>query len=115
MTGDRAYRWRGVSALPRSLLPDTAAVADSASCDHRHVDMIRDSRDEREQPDSLPLSRRMVERSPMPASFVTLSNDRIRAGIRGQLRFGQSRRGREPRDALRLRARDERLREHSHD
>src|SRR5262245_9044083 len=79
-----------------------AAVADATCRDDRNTDMIRETRDEREQPDGLALGGTLLERPSMPAGFESLREDRIGACGFRLLRFGECGRGREPRDAARF-------------
>jgi hypothetical protein len=67
------------------------------------------------RPTPLPFRRCLIERSPMPTGLIPLRDDRVRAGLAGDLRLRHGRGGGEPRNTSILQTGHERGREDAHD
>ena len=101
----RAERERGRHA---------ARIGNASGGDDRHTHRVDDGRQQGEESDELSLRALRVERGAMAAGFRALHDDRIRAGVLGDLRFGERGHDREPRDASVFDSRDVLGREHTH-
>ena len=94
---------------------DAAAIADTAGRDDRHRQFVGEPRQQREQPNHLPLGGARIEGAAMPAGFEPLRHHRVGPGLLGGARLGEGRRAGEPSDAARLQQGDESVGKQAHD